>query len=178
MQLQTSRLILGEIVDDDLQAIHAMNSIPEVDEFNTLGLPENIDTTRTLVNGWIREQAAEPRIGYTFSMKSAESGKLIGMIALMLDRAKYRKAEVWYKTLPEYWGNGYTTEALKIILNFAFRDLNLHRVEAGCATANIGSVKVLEKVGMTREGLCRKTLPIRGEWVDNYMYAILDTDIR
>jgi len=176
MQLQTSRLILGEIIADDLQAIHEMNSIPEVDEFNTLGLPENTETTRALVNGWILEQTTDPRTAYTFSIKPAESGKLVGMIALKLDREKCRKAEVWYKLLPTYWRQGYATEALRKILDFSFTELELHRIEADCATGNTGSIKVLEKVGMTREGLCRKILPIRGEWVDNYMYAILDTD--
>jgi len=52
----------------------------------------------------------------------------------------------------------------------------LHRIEAGVATQNLNSIKLLEKVGMTREGMYRKILPIRGEWVDNYSYAILEED--
>jgi len=47
---------------------------------------------------------------------------------------------------------------------------------AGCATENTASSKVLEKAGFLREALCRKKLPIRGEWVDNYEYAILEED--
>ena len=54
----------------------------------------------------------------------------------------------------------------------------LHKVEAGVATENKKSVKVLEKTGMTREGLRRKILPIRGEWKDNYHYAIVEDDPR
>lgn len=176
MQLNTSRLLLKEIVSDDLESIHALNSIPEVDEYNTLGLPESVQTTELLVNGWIAEQTAEPRTAYTFNMRLADDNKFIGMMAIRLDRAKYSKGEVWYKAFPEYWGKGYTTEALKALLVFGFTQLKLHRIEAGCATGNIASIKVLEKVGMVREGLCRKVLPIRGEWVDNYMYAILDED--
>ena len=59
-----------------------------------------------------------------------------------------------------------------------FEDLKLHRVQAGAATENIGSHKVMEKAGMMREGLKRKVLPIRGDWYDNYMYAILEDDPR
>jgi len=55
-------------------------------------------------------------------------------------------------------------------------ELQLHRIEAGCSVDNIASSKVLEKVGMTREGMKRKKLPIRGEWKDNYFYAILEDD--
>ncbi len=54
----------------------------------------------------------------------------------------------------------------------------LHKVEAGVAIGNIKSIRVLEKTGMTREGLRRKILPIRGEWVDNYHYAIVESDKR
>lgn len=61
-------------------------------------------------------------------------------------------------------------------MDFGFNDLKLHRIEAGCAVENIASSKVLEKVGMTKEGMKRKKLPIRGEWKDNYLYAILEED--
>ena len=57
-------------------------------------------------------------------------------------------------------------------------DLSLHKVEAGVACENERSIHVLEKSGMIREGLRRKILPIRGEWKDNYHYAIVEDDPR
>jgi len=69
-------------------------------------------------------------------------------------------------------------EFLKRLVNLGFEDFNLHKVEAGVATGNIKSIRVLEKTGMTREGLRRKILPIRGEWIDNYRYAIVENDPR
>jgi ribosomal-protein-alanine N-acetyltransferase len=54
----------------------------------------------------------------------------------------------------------------------------LHKVEAGVATENIRSINVLEKSGMIQEGLRRKILPIRGAWIDNYHYAIVEDDPR
>jgi [ribosomal protein S5]-alanine N-acetyltransferase len=56
--------------------------------------------------------------------------------------------------------------------------LKLHRIEAGCAVENVASVSVLEKVGMTREGMKRKKLPIRGEWKDNYFFGMLEEDFQ
>jgi [ribosomal protein S5]-alanine N-acetyltransferase len=90
----------------------------------------------------------------------------------------YQSGEVWYKLHKDFWGKGYATEAVTRILKFCFIDLNLHRIEAGCAVENVGSIRVLEKAGMTREGRKRKNLPIRGEWKDNYFYAILEEDFR
>jgi RimJ/RimL family protein N-acetyltransferase len=67
---------------------------------------------------------------------------------------------------------------LRRLINFGFNDLKLHRIEAGCAVENIGSLKVLEKVGIQREGHKRKVLPLKNGWSDNYEYAILETDER
>ena len=83
-----------------------------------------------------------------------------------------------YSLLPDYWGQGYATEAVRGLIGYAFEELGLHRLEAGVATGNLASIRVLEKAGMTREGLKRKILPIRGTWVDNFHYAILDEDER
>jgi [ribosomal protein S5]-alanine N-acetyltransferase len=128
------------------------------------------------LSNWLLEQQALPRIHYVFCIVDAASNTFIGMIGLRLGKPNYRNAEVWYKFFPDHWGKGYATEALKEILRFGFQDMNLHRIEAGCAVENIGSIKVLEKAGMVREGHTRKLLPIRGEWADNYGYAILEED--
>jgi len=88
----------------------------------------------------------------------------------------YKNAEIWFKLHSKYWNKGFATEAVNRVLHFSFIDLKLHRIEAGCAVENIASRRVLEKVGMIKEGHCRKLLPIRGQWVDNFEFAILDTD--
>jgi RimJ/RimL family protein N-acetyltransferase len=176
MQLQTQRLLLRELIPEDLGEIHKMNSLPEVDRYNTLGLPESIAVSEKLLKNWLSEQQAAPRLHYVFCIIDTTSNSFIGMIGLRIGKPHYRNAEVWYKFLPEHWGKGYATEALKELLRFGFQDMNLHRIEAGCAVENIGSIKVLEKAGMIREGRTRKLLPIRGEWMDNYGYAILEED--
>ena len=67
--------------------------------------------------------------------------------------------------------------ALKIIINFGFDDLKLHRIEAGCAVENIGSIRVLEKVGMNLEGRKRQNLPLKNGWSDNFEYAIVSSNL-
>jgi ribosomal-protein-alanine N-acetyltransferase len=107
-------------------------------------------------------------VSYTFIIKLVQTNQFIGLIALNLGKPNFKIAEVWYKLHTAYWRQGYTKEALATLLKFAFLDLKLHRIEAGCAVGNIASIKVLENAGMTREGRKRKVLPIRGEWIDNY----------
>lgn len=176
MRFQTTRLTLREVSLANLTAIHELLSLPETDKFNTLGIPENMEETAQLVMGWQEETKAPQRNAYTFSVELNSSRQFIGLIALYLGKPQYKKGEVWFKTHANHWNKGYTTEALKQVLKFAFTELNLHRVEAGCAVANTASKRVLEKVGMIQEGLFRANLPIRGQWIDNFEFAILDTD--
>lgn len=95
---------------------------------------------------------------------------------MKIGKLNYRTAETWFKLHPDFWNKRYTSEALFEILKLAFHKLKLHRVEGGCAVGNIASIRVLEKAGMTREGMKRAILPIRGEWVDNYFYSILEKE--
>ena len=176
MQLKTARLKLQELSLADLDVIHELHSLPKIDQYNTLGIPDSINTTRILLTGWLEQQNAIPRLSYIFCIRSIDTNQFVGLMALNLGKPNFRIAEVWYKIHPSFWRQGYTTEALIALLKFGFSELGLHRIEAGCAVENIASNKVLEKVGMTREGRKRKVLPIRGEWVDNYFYAILEAE--
>lgn len=173
--LKTERLILGELDLSDLTKIHELHSMPETDEFNTMGIPADIHVTESLLADWIGIQELEPRMKYVFKIEDVDRN-FIGLIGLNMGKPNYLTGEVWYKLHKDFWNQGYGTEALNRLLEFCFSDLKLHRIEAGCAIENTGSIRVLEKVGMIREGRKRKKLPIRGEWVDNYFYAILEED--
>lgn len=61
---------------------------------------------------------------------------------------------------------------------FGFEELNLHKIEAGTNTDNFQSIRVLEKIGMYREGLRRKIVPMHGQWKDGYLYGIVEDDPR
>jgi ribosomal-protein-alanine N-acetyltransferase len=176
MQLTTTRLHLREVHPSDVPAIHALNSIPEVDEYNTLGLPESVGVTQALVDEILAAQTTEPRVRYVLVIEDKDTHAFMGLTGLVMGKPKYFSAELWYKLLPKHWNKGYTTEAVQALLQFGFGPLQLHRIEAGCATGNTASYKVLEKCGFIREAHTRKLLPIRCNWVDNYGYAILEED--
>ena len=178
MRLQSNRLIVSEVTLEDLEEIHELHSIPEVDEYNTLGIPESIDQTKAMILPLIKEQILESRKSYFWKILLADANTFIGIAGLNLSADKFKLGEIYYKLLPAYWGNGYATEIAKRLIVFGFEELGLHKLEAGVATGNQASIRVLEKSGMIREGLRRKILPIRGEWKDNYHYAIVEDDPR
>jgi ribosomal-protein-alanine N-acetyltransferase len=176
INLKTERLNLRPVLENDIEDIHKLHSLTETDEFNTLGIPNNFNETKIIVEKWIFENNLKNNKSYTFVVELTEEKNFIGLIGINLGKEKYRNAEVWFKFDYNYWGNGYATESLKKLLIFGFETLKLHRIEAGCAIGNIGSINVLEKVGMLREAHTRKLLPLKSGWSDNYGYAILSTD--
>lgn len=178
IELFSERLKLRLIEFSDLNAIHVLHSLPETDKYNTLGIPEDIGVTKQIMAPQITANQQQEIINYTFAVEELGTGTFIGLFGFKLGSEKYNNAEVWYKLNVEFWGNGYATEALNLVLDFGFKNLKLHRIVAGCAIDNIGSIKVLEKAGMTREGHTRQALPLKSGWSDNYEYAILETDER
>ena len=176
--LVTERLLLSEVTIEDLDKIHQLHSIPEVDEYNTLGIPKTIKDTEKIISPYIKSQLKNPRDSYMWKIELKETNQFIGLAGLSLSNDKFKLGEIYYKLHPDYWGNGYATEIAKRLIKSGFEDFNLQKVEAGVATGNTKSIRVLEKIGMVREGLRRKILPIRGDWKDNYHYAIVKTDER
>ena len=174
--IQTTRLYLSEISWEDLEAIHIMNSYPDVARYNTIGIPESIEDSRKLMTPAIEDRDKPERTIYTWVIRKNEDQAFMGELGLQLAAKRFKKAELHYNLLPAYWGMGYASEAVQSILKFGFETLGLHRIEAGVATANLNSIKLLEKMGMVREGGGRKILPLKDGWHDNYYYSILDND--
>ena len=176
IEILTERTKLRLIDISDLDSIHKLHSLPETDEFNTLGIPENKQETQSVISSWIAENQLSPIKNYTFAIEHKSSGEFMGLFGLKLGNAKYKRAEVWYKIHPDYWKKWFATETLRKVVVFGFESLKLHRIQAGSAVNNIGSIKVLEKAGFSREGRGRQVLPLKSGWSDNFEYSILESD--
>jgi ribosomal-protein-alanine N-acetyltransferase len=178
VDVEAERIHMADIGWSDLDRIHELHSTPAVDEFNTLGIPRTIEDTRVFMAPLIAEQDRTPRKRYCWAIREKATGNFLGLAGLTLGEHRFRAGEIYYKLLPTAWGQGYATETARALVVWGFSHLQLHRIEAGVAVDNVRSIRVLERTGMTREGRSRKVLPIRGEWKDNYRYAILEDDPR
>lgn len=174
--IESERTTLHLIESTDLDEVHRLHSYPEVDEYNTLGIPENKQVTQEILDSWIKAGSTNWPSQLTFKVRSKENSALIGLFGLKLWPKKYCRAEVWFVYEPAVYGQGYGTEVLRTMLRFGFNQLQLHRIQAGCAVENIASRRVLEKVGMTQEGRGREILPLKTGWSDNFEYSILESD--
>ena len=177
-EIHSDRLSLKEINWDDLDLIHNLQSLPEIDRYNTLGIPKSIEDTKNVLRPYIEDQSNIARKQFCWDILLKSSDEFIGIAGMILSADRFRMGEIYYNLLPPNWGNGFATEVAQSLIEFGFSRLKLHRIEAGVSTENARSVRVLEKTGMTQEGIRRKILPIRGEWKDNYHYAIVEDDKR
>ncbi|PAD20059.1 GNAT family N-acetyltransferase [Terribacillus saccharophilus] len=116
---------------------------------------------------------------YEFGIFLKQEDVLIGTASLFfIERNTAEKCMIGYSLDEAHNGKGYMTEAVQLVLDFAFEDGKFHRIEAGVMPRNLGSVAVLEKCGFQREGLERDLLRIDGKFEDHYKYSILTTDPR
>ena len=111
--------------------------------------------------------------GYGFGIFERESGGLIGRITLSrITRGPFQNCGLGYWLDERHNGHGLMSEAVRLVLGYAFGELGFHRVEAATLLHNAGSMRVLEKAGFRREGLARRYLQIDGRWQDHYLFAI------
>ncbi|WP_422124594.1 GNAT family N-acetyltransferase [Planococcus sp. X10-3] len=125
-------------------------------------------------------QSAENREAgreYNFGIFENGTDKLVGTINLFrILRGPLQSAIIGYAVDKNYNGKGYATEAIGLMVDYAFKELGLHRIEAGVMPHNTPSIRALEKAGFEREGIARKNVQINGKWQDHVVMAIINPE--
>ena len=115
--------------------------------------------------------------GYTLHIFRYQDHQLLGAIPVgQIRRGVAQAATLGYWIGERFAQQGYMTEALGLVLRFAFRELGLHRLEAACLPSNRASQSLLRRLGFQEEGLARAYLRIAGEWRDHLLFACLAED--
>lgn len=115
----------------------------------------------------------ERQLGTAFGFGIFIEGRLAGEINLSsVQRGPFQSAYAGYWIDESYAGHGYTPEALVLLVQFAFEQLQLHRVQISIIPRNIRSRRVVEKLKVREEGLALRYLEINGVWEDHVRYAI------
>ena len=170
--LTTERLLLRDFVEDDWRAVHEYAVDPEVVRYVEWG-PNTEQHTQEFIARTISQQQAEPRRQYELAVVLKDTNCLIGACGLRLSRPEHHGGDFGYCFNRQFWGQGYATEAARAIVRFGFEQCGLHRIFATCDALNVASARVLEKLGMRREGHFLHDKWQRGKWRDSFLYAIL-----
>jgi len=173
--LLTHRLVLRGFEEADLAAVQSYASDPRLPGHVDWG-PNSEEDARDFVLSAIASQSTNPRKRFDFAIVLRGEGALIGGCGLNVSAGNDYEASIGYFTAYDYWGQGYATEAAYRLLAFGFRGLGLHRTVATCDAENVASWRVLEKIGMRREGYLVEESWQGGRWRDSVLYAILDQE--
>jgi ribosomal-protein-alanine N-acetyltransferase len=173
--LETPRLVLREFADDDATPVHAYAADAEVVRHLDWGpnAPEDTAGFLALARG---AREAVPRTAYHLAIVLKAADRLVGGCRIEVRSAANGSGDLGYVLDRRHWGQGYATEATRALVDFGFSRLALHRIWATCDVDNHASARVLEKLGMRREGHLRQSVRRKGEWRDSYLYAILEPE--
>jgi ribosomal-protein-alanine N-acetyltransferase len=174
MEIITPRLKLRDFIKADYLAFRDMDARVEMHTFERV--PPSEDETRETLEAAIRNQVDIPRTTYKLAITVPPDNTVRGLIKLTREWEAIRQWEVGWAVHPQEWGRGYATEAAWFAMDWAFKELMVHRVVAYCHADNMASVRVMQKLGMQPEGRLRETRWLNMQWCDEYVYAILERE--
>ncbi|GIH03686.1 N-acetyltransferase [Rhizocola hellebori] len=169
------RLVLRDYRIDDAEEFHALLVHPR----RVPGPLEIAAPTVDMVVAelTLRQTAAQEPDRKDYQLAMTLDGRIIGSCSLSGFEPRHFRAELGYMVHPDLHGHGYASEAARLMVRFGLGELGLHRIEATTAPDNAASQRVLEKIGMSYEGLARHHVLVGGHtWRDSLRYAILATD--
>ena len=159
--VETERLLIREFVEDDAAAFHGFNSDPEVLRYTGEPPTESVEQARRM----IRAYPDYRKHGYgRWAVVYKPDDRVIGFNGLKyLDDLD--QVDLGYRLLPDYWGRGIATESSLAVVRYGFETLDLERIIGLVVPQNVGSIRVLEKVGMRYQDM----IPYFGEQVQRWV---------
>ena len=179
--LGTARLRLRRFTEADLRAFVAYRNDPEVARYQSWESMTE-DEARAFIAGQRIAQPGAPGSWFQFAITLKGCDALIGDCMLHVgdvdSQRSHLQGEIGYTLARDQQGQGYATEAIRAVLAYAFETLALHRVTATADCRNTPSYRLLERLGMRREGHFPQHAWYKGEWCDEYLYAMLRSEWR
>ncbi|MCL1807182.1 MAG: GNAT family N-acetyltransferase [Oscillospiraceae bacterium] len=174
-RLQTERLIIRDPLPTDIDHWHHLMSDPKTMTYLQDIMTHSLDESRQNLEAAIAAAKSPERVQVFFAMEHRATGVFIGTIGYTVtDLTPLGKfAHVGYFILPEHHGNGYTTEALREILRFAFEEDNVFRINTGCLKENQASERVMQKCGLIKEAERKAFQWHEGQMKDRVEYRLL-----
>lgn len=169
--LQTERLLLRAIVEEDIQKVFEGLSHPEVIKYFAISYA-TLEETKAQMK-WYADMVANDT-GRCWAICSRDGNNFYGVITLNFWNKKFRCAEMGYWIFPEYWRKGIVTEAAGKVIEYGFEQMDLHRIKAESEDDNAGSIATLKKLGFVYEGTQRECEIKDGRFISLETYAIFN----
>nr|WP_237503828.1 GNAT family protein [Streptomyces sp. SID8375] len=166
------------VTDDDFAAIHAYQRLPEVCRYLYWGPHDEAASRASVADKATRTTLRASGDFLQLAVVVRETGTLVGDVTFVWNSREHRQGGIGYVFHPAHTGHGYATEASRALLKLGFEELQLHRIQAELDGRNTASARLLERLGMRREGHLRENEFLDGEWSDEVIYAMLAREWR
>ena len=175
--LETERLILRRFAEDDAPVMYRnWTSSEEVARFLTWAPHENADVTAALLREWIAQYEKPDYYNWVIFLKA--ENMIVGNISVVSIREETAQASLGWCMGEAWWGRGIMPEAARAVLQYLFETVGFNRIAATHDVNNPKSGRVMQKIGMQREGVLRQAGYARGRVLDEVCCAILAEDYR
>ena len=171
--LRTERLIVRAYTDQDFDFLHDLYSRPDVVRYLYDEVHDRERSRRMLARKMANAALRAEGDHLTPLLVRADTGEPVGDAMLAWTSEEHGGGEIGYIIHPDHAGNGYATEAGRLMLRLGFERLKLHRIVGRLDGRNGGSARVLERLGMRREAHFVANEFVKGEWADEVVYAML-----
>jgi RimJ/RimL family protein N-acetyltransferase len=176
LRLEAKRLLLRSFQDSDLDPFVAYRSDPTVARYQSWDTPYTPAQARAFIDEMKRKQPATQGEWYQLAIELKDTSALIGDCAFHVLSDATDQAEIGFTLAQQHQGCGYATEAVARLLAYLFGEIGLRRVTATCDVENASSIRLLERLGLRREGHFVENLWFKGQWGSEYSYALLQRD--
>ena len=171
--LNTERLLLRQIKQEDIQSIYSGLSNPEVIKYYGISFGSLEATEEQMI--WYKN-LEQNETGIWWAISSLDNNIFYGAGGFNNLNKEHKKAEIGFWLLPEFWRNGFMQEAFPIICNYGFEKLKLNRIEGYVESENKNCKKAIEKMNFNLEGTMREYEIKNGEYLNVDIYSKLKND--
>jgi [ribosomal protein S5]-alanine N-acetyltransferase len=173
-ELYTKRLYLRKMHESDASDLFEIWSDPHVTKYMNINNFTKVEQARDMIN-FLNKLASEKK-AIRFAIIELETNEIIGSCGYNMLGFEHSRVEIGYELSKAAWGRGYASEAISSLLNYAFLDLDMNRVEAKVEPLNTNSIKTLHRLNFTFEGTLRQAEKSKGKFIDLNVYSKLKTD--
>jgi len=174
--IETARLILRPFKATDIDDLFEFHARPEVARFLYWNARNRSETEEALKKRLLATTLTQEGDKLLLAVELVKLNKVIGDVTLMWHSKKHKQGEIGFIFHPDYQGQGYATEASQILLTLGFKEFGLHRIFGRCDARNKASYRLMERLGMRREAHFIHNEIFKGEWGDEFVYAILQDE--
>jgi RimJ/RimL family protein N-acetyltransferase len=176
-ELATERLLIRQLRMEDAEPLLENRSAPEVLRWQPVER-KTIEEVREFLAQLVNVEPDTPDTWLGLAIIRRDDRRLVGDIGARFPRKETWQCELGIGLGVPYHGQGYASEAMRALIGYLFETLDKHRVYASIDPRNHASVALVERLGFRREAYFKASIWWKGEWADDYIYAMLAEEWR